>query len=357
MGRDIPGFFYDAEKNKYFKIQANHVAPPGAQYSKESVKKRRIEQEHHQKRVNLNERMSRERIQKASFLNHSLIDVGQELGLHALSPGAREEQRVRTYANQLHRKRLHKFDPWPDGFLIRHILRTPESGILIAGGHYGGESSLSTTMDSGPNGDSFITPQKMPDSDDCEDHGWPPYFPHNIRIRTTPSLWGSAACPSGPKALFAIGTSDGLHTLEGLESRWTLSQKPFPDDFHPPGDSSHANVTAVEWLSSNIIASGLKDSTIFLHDLRSGGSASRIQHTHSVFKIRKIDPYRLVVAGIQSLQMYDVRYAPNGLQHKPNPISCSHASTRPYLTFPGYTPHVIPEFDWLRVDSISSADA
>jgi hypothetical protein len=35
----------DHEKKKYFKIQANHAAPPGAQYSQESVKRKRDEQE------------------------------------------------------------------------------------------------------------------------------------------------------------------------------------------------------------------------------------------------------------------------------------------------------------------------
>lgn len=50
-----------------------------------------------------------------------------------------------------------------------------------------------------------------------------------------------------------------------------------------------------------MIASGLKDSTIFLHDLRSGGTATRLQHSHSVSKIRTVDPYRLVVAGINSV--------------------------------------------------------
>ena len=67
-GRDIPGFYYgiltmmyilnrqetsisnlsistDADKKKYFKIQANHAAPPGSQYSKEAVKRKRAEEE------------------------------------------------------------------------------------------------------------------------------------------------------------------------------------------------------------------------------------------------------------------------------------------------------------------------
>lgn len=45
------------------------------------------------------------------------------------------------------------------------------------------------------------------------------------------------------------------------------------------------------------------------------------------------------------LQMYDIRFAPNGLQHKPKPNSPKHTSTRPYLTFPDFSPDVIPDFD------------
>lgn len=248
------------------------------------------------------------------------------------------------------------------------------------------------TMDSGPNGDSFLAPRMLPDPDEGGDYHWPSYcrstnapiyvrqiirltipiVAHPIRIRTTPSLWCSAACPTGTKALFAVGTSDGLHTLEGFGSHWLLSQKPFPNErivgnegFRRHGSSSHASVSAVEWLSSDVIVSGLRNSTVFLHDLRSGGSATRLQHPHSVAKIRKVDQYRLVVGGhnsvsrsffpifraniltprLEQLQMYDIRFAPNGIQRKPKPNAHHHTSTRPYLSFPDYSPDVIPDFD------------
>ncbi|EAW23501.1 uncharacterized protein NFIA_022120 [Aspergillus fischeri NRRL 181] len=177
-------------------------------------------------------------------------------------------------------------------------------------------------------------------------------FAHPIRIRTESSLWCSSPCPEGDKALFAIGTSEGLYTLEGLGSYWTLSKKPFASDvsngkpiIHRRTDSSHALVTSVEWLSSTVIAAGLKDSTVFLHDLRSGGTATRLQHPHAVTKIRNLDPYRIVVAGINSLQMYDIRYAPNGLQRNPRPNHPRHTSTRPYLSFSDFSPEIIPDFD------------
>jgi WD40 repeat protein len=146
----------------------------------------------------------------------------------------------------------------------------------------------------------------------------PKLVAHPIRIRTESSLWCSSPCPEGDKALFAIGTSDGLYTLEGLGSYWTLSKKPFASDvstgkpiFHRRTDSSHALVTSVEWLSSTVIAAGLKDSTVFLHDLRSGGTATRLQHPHAVTKIRNLDPYRIVVAGINSVRTSVMSLSPS----------------------------------------------
>lgn len=35
----------DPEKKKYFKIQANHKATPGSQYTQDSVKRKRVDQE------------------------------------------------------------------------------------------------------------------------------------------------------------------------------------------------------------------------------------------------------------------------------------------------------------------------
>lgn len=52
---NLPGFYYDASKGKYFKIQANHAAPAEAKYAKSNVdrekreaKKRKLEERHDQ---------------------------------------------------------------------------------------------------------------------------------------------------------------------------------------------------------------------------------------------------------------------------------------------------------------------
>lgn len=39
--RDIPGFYFDAEKGKYFRIQPNHKAPAGAAHSQGAVDARK----------------------------------------------------------------------------------------------------------------------------------------------------------------------------------------------------------------------------------------------------------------------------------------------------------------------------
>ncbi|EHA26484.1 hypothetical protein ASPNIDRAFT_122243 [Aspergillus niger ATCC 1015] len=212
MNREIPGFYYDPEKKKYFKIQANHKATPGSQYTQDSVKRKRVDQEKHQRKIHLTKRATKEKIKRAAFLSNPLLGVQREIGSEV---------------------------PWPDEYTIKHVLRNKRSGILIA-------------------------------------------IYHPIRLRTSSSLWCSSACPTGEMPLFAVGTSDGLYTLEGFGSYWALSKN-------------------VEWLSSDVIAAGLKDSAIFLHDLRSGGSATRLQHPHAVTKMRRVDPYRIVVAGINSV--------------------------------------------------------
>lgn len=74
--------------------------------------------------------------------------------------------------------------------------------------------------------------------------------------------------------------------------------------FHHTYNRSHRptnTVTSVEWLSDEVIAAGLKDSTVFLHDVRSGGSALRLRHNGPVARICRVDEWRVVVGGVHSV--------------------------------------------------------
>jgi hypothetical protein len=44
MDQRLPFWYLDEDKKKYFKIQPDHVAPPGAQYSVKVLKRKRSDQ-------------------------------------------------------------------------------------------------------------------------------------------------------------------------------------------------------------------------------------------------------------------------------------------------------------------------
>ncbi|KAJ5787071.1 hypothetical protein N7457_002061 [Penicillium paradoxum] len=399
MAREIPGFYYDEEKKKYFQIQANHVAPPNAQYSQQSVKRRRVEQKTRQKKTQFRQRQAKETIRKAASLRHPLVNLQREIGGLGFSSSARQQQ-TRIQASQLRRRELHRFEPWPNSYSIRHVLRNPRSGTLIASSARGCESSVSVcfpdiegsqwtydqtmervlfrepywlgsmslsrsgyllaTMNEGPENDCFLSAHLLPEPDEGGNYVWPtcalPHvspspsteltqaYPvsHPIRIRPhhTMSFWCSAAQPTGSTPHFAIGTSEGLHTLEATGNHWVLSKKPFKGEtLRPSSDfrENHSNVHAVEWLSQNLIAAGQKNRKVFLHDLRSKGSATRFMHNDAVMEIKKMDEYRLLAAGPTSLRMYDLRFTPSALKRG--------GFTKPYLTFPDFSSLPIPTFD------------
>lgn len=121
----------------------------------------------------------------------------------------------------------------------------------------------------------------------------------------------------------------------------------------------------MEWLSNNVIAAGCRDSCVFLHDLRSNGSAVRLWHPGAVAVgngVRKVDEWRVVVGSYNALQMYDLRYPPTQ-NPDPNPApnyrprhnnrnrnrhkykQNNYTTTEPYLVFPEYSTTITPEYD------------
>src|SRR5438034_11744990 len=101
-------------------------------------------------------------------------------------------------------------------------------------------------------------------------------------------IWSSAACPSTTNAAFTLGISSSLATLTCVGSQWV---------FNIARTFNTADVAAVEWLTPTVIMAGLNNSLVAFHDLRSRATASRLQHPHGVHTIRKVDDWRVVVAG------------------------------------------------------------
>lgn len=124
------------------------MAAPNAQYSQQSVKRKRSEltvskrdlcvlfpfanqSQTRENKTRLRQREEKETIRKSASLKHPLVHLQREVGAVATS-GGRQEQQARIQASQLHREELHRFEPWPNSYSIRHVLRNPRSGTLIA---------------------------------------------------------------------------------------------------------------------------------------------------------------------------------------------------------------------------------
>ena len=84
---ELPGYYYDEVRRKYFKIQENHLAPPGSKYSRTAIK-RATELALTRERDHDCEQLAREQtIQRSLLLQHSLL--GRELGFRNDETGLR----------------------------------------------------------------------------------------------------------------------------------------------------------------------------------------------------------------------------------------------------------------------------
>ncbi|PGH18862.1 hypothetical protein AJ79_00275 [Helicocarpus griseus UAMH5409] len=393
--REIPGYYYDPEKKKYFKIQANHAAPSGSKYTRDAIKSR---QEKSLKRKRFEEhtqRVSKEKIKRSDLLHCPLGGalLQRESGSLPTSRGLVAQRRGEACARLLSRNRLVDTTRWGCGFPVSTFARDPWSGNLLVAintaSHFNLLSyppkgpdrpwqykldqkycdRLMTGFDwaqlggccnvasSDPTGESVnITTSKLTNPLDAR-----PASQYVVDTATTfaypgSMVWCSAPCPSTTSSIFAAGKVNDLLLVTGIESDWntqTVEMSP----------NAEVNVMSVEWLTSRVVMSGLTNSLVLLHDIRSRDTASRLQHRHGVFKVRKVDDWRIVVAGAEkNLQMYDLRYAPTGIVTHPQPNKMYHTATKSYLSFPDYGNDYIahdeldisPELDLLACASPSN---
>lgn len=106
----LPGFYYDAERKKYFKIQANHVAAHGSasKYSKAAVKKEAEEQREQKRRKLFGQRERKMRVKRSRVLESPLCGgcgVTRELGVTRFESGTI----MTAWAQGLQRKEVSHF--------------------------------------------------------------------------------------------------------------------------------------------------------------------------------------------------------------------------------------------------------
>ncbi|KAJ9666137.1 hypothetical protein H2201_003815 [Coniosporium apollinis] len=97
--RHIPGFYYDPDRKKYFKIQANHVAPAGAKYSRENVKKTEEESRKRKRSADIAATQRQQLVQRNRVLHHPLAGIVAERETGHQTPGSRRDVQARAYAS------------------------------------------------------------------------------------------------------------------------------------------------------------------------------------------------------------------------------------------------------------------
>ena len=145
----LPGFHYDAEKKKYFKIQANHVAAQGSarKYSKAALQKAAEEQREQKRRKLFEQAEKKTRLQRSRVLQSPLgggWGVLRELGLVAKPDGT--DMVTRAWAQGLAGKQVASFESSPDGASGTFVLDSATGVLTYAEAVCEGGGSLWCTV-------------------------------------------------------------------------------------------------------------------------------------------------------------------------------------------------------------------
>jgi len=131
----IPGFYYDEEKKKYFKIQPNHVAPAEAKYSKSTVKREQRESKRRKLDARHDDIRRRQTVRPSSALTSDGVALGREIGNR--EPSTNMLSREAFFLSQLQPSIVRFSGPGYDRFptiVNAHITHGPER-LMLAVGH------------------------------------------------------------------------------------------------------------------------------------------------------------------------------------------------------------------------------
>ncbi|KAH8820487.1 hypothetical protein F5884DRAFT_826862 [Xylogone sp. PMI_703] len=393
--REIPGYYYDPDKKKYFKIQASNTAPATAPYSPENVKRRKVQDQEAQEVALCLARRQRH-IQRSkllesplpggflvrecgyprssilerilpSNLNKTVLDLNKlqsarertstvnffvdrrpDRGPSAIDLYMSGDTGVRvTEFNADEFSDQHSTDRHPSSPQFRQTWNlTGHSWAIIRGRDsitsmsvHEGTRHLAISYISG-NPSTGIGIMKMASVGD-EDISVATvlglvFGPGFSRAEGEVDVFSSAPAPPSSSSLFAFGTSHGILQVDkrNFGMSWLASHSGTGlKESYPP------DVFALEYLTTqpSILLSGGRNGIIDITDCRSpewGSESSRLRHPSAVARIKQLDDHRIIVAGLNStLQQYDLRYRARRLQRTGGK---TRECTRPVLEYPEY---------------------
>ncbi|KIX09152.1 uncharacterized protein Z518_00230 [Rhinocladiella mackenziei CBS 650.93] len=379
MTIDIPGYYFDKDRNRYFKIQPNQNAPAGSDYSRQAVNAREVID--HAERREESARLSKNAstIKRSQFLQHPLLALDKRLGnlqragtfvaeyyaaglagASALSPfDSWQEQRPASHFDvEEHLGSL--FTAFSDNLrgqqrrpvsllmgLHRHTAASAHRDILFANAGF---------LSSGNDSESCLYHSKncelvrrVPKVDyvHCVAPGlvcwtigssagfnrsqleFSRYYGRDtgrqsdfwVTLTFDTLIWGLASSPS--KDWIALATGRGVYLVSNLNSNSPVTES-----------RRSSEQRSITFKDENVFLAGARTGKVTIGDRRAGACQTRLQHSSAASALATLpDGNRVIVSGLPDTKIYDLRFTSAPSSTYKSHGRTMHAPSNPYVTF------------------------
>ncbi|KAH6848374.1 hypothetical protein B0I37DRAFT_432636 [Chaetomium sp. MPI-CAGE-AT-0009] len=387
MNREIPGFYYDTVKRKYFRIEDARTAPPAAAWSAPNVKRRAAERQDQdrlrEKRRREAGRVRRGEVGRLSWPGEVVWgmwiggDVRSGLGLAYAVDGSgpaasyipRDAEDCINFQDAAERYPRVDFRP-------RYFARQNQRCVKAIKFHEPSSKMLVAWEGITAVGIKHFTPRSRDPSEpgpawviEGEEEG--------LQARDALLSDGSATAihalqpaPAGSRLTCIAGTNAGVVQLRDDKLTWLTPPPPPPRQRNRRGSRGagvaapwQGDVLSVDFLQQNpteVIVAGTRSGQVCVLDVRVPAREWSVQsntfrHVSSAAHVRSVGDYGVLAAGPYSaMALYDVRFLRQRQQHQqqqqqqpqqhrnrhhhpPNPNANAETNpTRPIITFPHY---------------------
>ncbi|KAF1828741.1 hypothetical protein BDW02DRAFT_206628 [Decorospora gaudefroyi] len=359
-GQALPGFYWDSEKKKYFKIQSQNAARGlDLKYSLDNIRKEERKERIQNATNARSNQIRKERVVRRNQNSFAYSHVEREIGTRRQSyylqntwPDACTSGISSRPADVISRR--------PSHAPIRLFDRDPISKTvyIVQGSNSVGKQRLRAdeeTLQDEPDLNEYTDPRLwnawdlrpwdevyrttsttsslcyMPATGALAATSYGSDRPPEIWLtdpgrddsyvgeRYTPkgcsTIWAAAARPTtfspSPGLANSVAASYAEHLAIAASSAMLLFTRSEAGAWNSKivVKSLTSDVLALEWISYTTIALGCRDGTIRLYDTRSGGSSHVLSHPYPISKLKRADDEtRLICSGLQdTLFLYDIR--------------------------------------------------
>ncbi|KAK5058601.1 hypothetical protein LTR84_010864 [Exophiala bonariae] len=378
MPADLPGYYFDTSKNRYFKITANHVAEgsssnTAAKYSRQAVRADQITEKLKQQQKLLKASRDAVTVRRSKLLHHPLLSFMPRLGSRKKSAGSTVKEfyvaslsetvqlptiiddhadLVKSIPGQFAVDEITgrlfspiSFGAFGDGRSLACVLEPADTGCsLYSRGqslqHIGFVSTVNRIISLGRHGVSVWACQNDLFHTDVTSFSIlyvnQEPFAEAENTNYSGMMLGYQRPLQNPIIELAVAPNhDAFATVDvegvgvaGLEMN--SNKKVF-------GGKQSKSFTSAWFKDNNVIVCGARDGTVRLADLRATTKAdfstARIQHTSGVSHVRTIGAHQVLVHGLTSTSLYDLRWCPQPSRSKPFNGRPRFNTSQAYLSF------------------------